>query len=100
MTKTYASRDGKLGSHGNKTSWPHRPDSERWPELSLRKVPADSVPYGESISRNGHTVWAGFHGDQFVCCGATHDEARAKYIDWDVRQKRGQCEQDKGTATG
>ena len=59
MKKQLADRDGRFGSHGNKTSWqPRRSDSGRWPELSLRKVPADSVPYGDSISRNGETVWA------------------------------------------
>ena len=47
----------KDDSHGNKASWPHRPDSERWPELSLRKIPADSVPFGDCVSRNGKTCW-------------------------------------------
>jgi hypothetical protein len=69
-------------SHGNAASWPHRPDSERWPELSLRKVPADSVPYGESISRNGRTVWAAYHSGKLIAVAATHDEARAKYGHW------------------
>jgi hypothetical protein len=36
--KTFDKRDGKLGSHGNAASWPHRPDSERFPEMSLRKI--------------------------------------------------------------
>jgi predicted nucleotidyltransferase len=88
MKKEYASRDGKLGSHGNKTSWPHKPDSERWPELSISKVPADSVPYGDSNSRNGRTVWAAFHNDKLIAVGATHDDARRKYRDWTIRTER------------
>jgi hypothetical protein len=79
-----STRDGKLGSHGNKTSWPHRPDSERWPEMSIRKVPVDSVPFGESISRNGRTVWAAYHNDMLIAVGATHDEARGRYRDFAV----------------
>ena len=71
--------------HGNAASWPHRPDSERWPELSLRKVPANSVPFGESISRNGRSVWAAYHNDELIAVGATHDEARRKYRDWIIR---------------
>ncbi|MCU1301515.1 MAG: hypothetical protein JWQ87_1799 [Candidatus Sulfotelmatobacter sp.] len=59
--------------------WPRRPFSERWPELSLRKVSADSVPHGTSISRSGKYVWAAFHGERLVAVGATADEARHKY---------------------
>jgi hypothetical protein len=92
LRRQFDKRDGKLGSHGNKTAWPHRPDSERFPELSIRKVPADSVPYGESISRNGRTVWAAFHAGEFVCCGATHDEARDQYRDWSIRQSAARAE--------
>ncbi len=64
--------------HGNKTSWPHRSDSDRWPELSLRKVPADSVPHGTSISRNGKHVWAAYDSETLVAVAATADEARRK----------------------
>jgi len=32
----------------------------------VRKVPADSVPYGESISHN-KTLWAAFDGERLVC---------------------------------
>jgi hypothetical protein len=69
-------------AHGSKISWKHRPDSERWPELSIRKVPASSVPFGESISRNGRTVWAGYHNGELVAVGATCDQTRAKYKNW------------------
>ena len=82
-----ASRDGRFGSHGNKVDHGRaRPDSERWPELSLRKVDEASVPYGESISRNGRIVWAAYHSGELVVVGATRDEARAKYRDWHVSQ--------------
>lgn len=67
-------------SHGNKIAWPHKPDSERFPALSIRKVPADSVPFGESISRNGSTVWAAYHDGKLIAVGATRDGARSKSL--------------------
>ena len=63
----------------NKKPSPYRPDSERWPELSIRKV---SVAFGERISRNGQTVWAAFHNGQLVCAANSADAARRKYRDW------------------
>jgi hypothetical protein len=69
-------------------SWPHRPDSERWPGMSLRKVPANSVLYGEFASRNGKTCWAAFHDGQLVAVASTHDEARAKYASWHRERER------------
>ena len=47
--------------------------------IDVRKVPADSVPYGSSISRNGRTVWAAYDGERLVCVAATAPEARRKY---------------------
>lgn len=79
-------------SHGNRTSWPHRPDSERWPEMSIRKVQANTVPFGESISRNGRTVWAAYHNDRLIAVGATHDEARAKYRTWSIAESAKRAE--------
>ncbi len=46
---------------------------------TIRKVPADSVPYGENISRNGRTVWAAYDGETLVVVAATAGEARTKY---------------------
>ena len=43
------------------------------------KVPAESVLYGESISRNGCTVWAAYGGKRLVAVEATADEARRNY---------------------
>ena len=68
-------------SHGNASrNQPRRLDSERWPKLSIRKVPADSVPYGDSISRNGRTVWAAYDDGRLVAVGATRDEVRSKLL--------------------
>src|ERR1700722_13753380 len=74
------SRDGVFGSHGNRVSGPRVPLSERRPTMTIRKVPADSVPYGDSISRNGRTVHAAYDGERLVCLGASADEARRKCI--------------------
>lgn len=63
--------------HGNVCrTRPRKPDPE---SMVIRKVPADSVPYGDSISRNGVFVWAAYDGERLVAVAATADEARAKY---------------------
>jgi hypothetical protein len=49
------------------------------PELSVRKVAASSVRYGDSVSRHGRTVWAAYCGERLVSVGATAGEARRKY---------------------
>jgi hypothetical protein len=72
-------------THGNKTGWPHKPD----PLLKVRKVPADSVPFGDSISRNGRTVWAAYRADELIAIGATAPEARANYRS--VMARRGEA---------
>jgi hypothetical protein len=67
-------RDGQFGSHGNKTH------SYARPPIDVRKVPADSVPYGDSISLNGRTVWAAYDADGcLVAVGASVPEVRRKY---------------------
>jgi len=75
----------KRDSHGNKRS-----DliNRTRRTLPVRKVPAESVPYGDSISRNGRTVWAGFDGERVVCAAATADECRVKWIAWKREQDR------------
>lgn len=95
----YWTRKMRLGSdgQGGKNRHRHRAESERWPELSIRKVEASSVPYGEQVSHNGKTVWAAFHAGAFVCCAPTRDETRNKYAVWYANRPRGQH---KGTATG
>ena len=62
------------GGHFNKISPRGQP---RYTPM-VRKVPADSVPYGESISRNGRTVWAAYIGERLVAVAATAEEARRK----------------------
>jgi hypothetical protein len=75
-------RDGVLGNHGNKTH-----SGGPRPKIDCRKVPADSVPYGESISPNGKYVWAAYADDgALVCVAATAQEARSKYRLWTLRR--------------
>jgi hypothetical protein len=63
--------------HGNRTR-PSTPDKH---QPTVRKVPADRVPFGESISRNGRYVYAAYNPgtEQLVCIAATAPEARRKY---------------------
>lgn len=59
------------------THGPHRPDPH---PPTVRKVPADSVSYGESISLNGKTVWAAYDdAGRLIAVAATADEARHQY---------------------
>lgn len=61
--------DNKVNTHG----------PEKDPPV-LRRVAADSVPYGESISKNGRTVWAAYAPDRaLVCVRATATEAHVRY---------------------
>ena len=47
--------------------------------FTIRKVPANSVPYGPDICRVGKHVWAAYTQDgTLVGVGATRDEARNK----------------------
>ena len=54
----------------------HSPDKH---PPTIRKVDASTVPFGESISRNGHTAWIALDGERLVCVAATACEARSKY---------------------
>jgi hypothetical protein len=54
----------------------------------LRKVPADSVPYGSSISRNGKTVWVAYFAGTLIAVGTTAGEARAKFRE-EMRRREG-----------
>jgi len=62
-------------SHGNRLS-PHTPDRYK---PTIKKVRAASVPYGESISRNGQTLWVALDGERVVCVAATAGEAKRKF---------------------
>lgn len=46
---------------------------------TVKKVPADSVPYGTDICTRGNSVWAAYSGEELIAVGATAKEARAKY---------------------
>lgn len=74
----------KEHGHGNRIS-PHMPGQS----ITVRKVPADSVPYGESISRNGQTVWVALDGERIVCAAPSAEEARRKYRDIMLKQRMG-----------
>jgi hypothetical protein len=54
----------------------------------IRKVAPDSVPYGESISRNGRTLWAAYDGETLVVVAATAGESRTKYREAMKAQER------------
>jgi hypothetical protein len=51
----------------------------RRPQPTVRKVPADSVPYGSSISTHGNYVWAAYEGEELIAIGPTAAEARGKH---------------------
>ena len=72
------------GEHGHGNSVDHGRSRPLPATVTIRKVPADSVPYGDSISHNGKAVWAAFDGESRVAVGATAGEARRKF--WQVRK--------------
>jgi hypothetical protein len=61
----------------------------RSPKPTVRKLPADTVPYGTDISRNGKHVWCAYDGETLIAVGPTADEARAKYREA-LRRKEGE----------
>jgi hypothetical protein len=66
----------KAERHGNKIYRP-KPDPD---PPTVRKVPADSVPFGDSISINGKTVWAAYDArGTLIAIAATASEVRRKY---------------------
>jgi hypothetical protein len=55
----------------------HGPDKD---PPTVRKVPADSVPFGDSISINGETVWTAYDSrGTLIAVAATSAEVRRKY---------------------
>ncbi len=76
--------DTDTGRHGDKCRTAYKADP---PELEIRRVPADSVPYGESISRNGRTVFAAYHSGELVAVAETADAARRKWRAWRARPR-------------
>ena len=66
-----------MDNHGNRRDYgtPRKRDPNA---PTIRKVPASSVFLGESISRNGRTVWIALDGERIICVAATAAEARRK----------------------
>lgn len=46
---------------------------------TIRKQPADSVPYGQDIARHGGCVYVAYDGDRRIAVAATSKEARELY---------------------
>lgn len=47
---------------------------------TVRKISADSVPFGSDISRNGRWLWAAFDdGGELVAVAATSADVRRKF---------------------
>jgi len=63
------------GEHGNRIS----PRGHRYDVVVVRKIPADSVPFGTAISTNGKTLWGAYDGETLVAVGATAGAARRAY---------------------
>lgn len=59
----------------------HRQGDRQDPDPPIvRKVPADSVPYGDSISRNGRSVWGAWtQAGELIVVAATAKEARIRF---------------------
>lgn len=83
--------DGANTGHGNKNT-PHT-DAQDVPQV--RKVRADSVPFGEDICRHGKHVWCAYDGDVLIAVTATADEARRK---WRVYQVQKRIREQKGSS--
>jgi YD repeat-containing protein len=59
----------RVGKHSRETDPP-----------TVRKVPADSVPFGDYISINGETVWVAYDArGTRIAVAATAEEVRRKY---------------------
>jgi hypothetical protein len=90
MTKVHdisygETRSQKEHRRGKDSSGPRRTYAEKYPERSIVKVPADSVPYGTDVSRNGRDVWAVFDYGELLCIAPTAKEARRKAYDAKAR---------------
>ena len=47
---------------------------------TVRKIPADSVPYGRDICTRGSHVWAAYSDPVLVCIAATRKEVRCTNV--------------------
>ncbi len=57
------------------------------PKLTVCKQPADSVPYGDSITTRGGYVWCVYSGETLLGVYATAKEAKRKHSIWPQRSK-------------
>jgi hypothetical protein len=73
-----ATHSQKAHARGKDSSGPRRTYAEKYPERSIVNVPADSVPFGTDVSRNGRDVWAVYEAGQLLCLAPTAKEARRK----------------------
>lgn len=77
--ESYSARNGCLmkdDRHGNKVGM-YRPPTDA---PTVRKVPCDSVPFGDCISVNGVWVWAAYdERGTLIAIAATSEEVRRKY---------------------
>lgn len=58
--------------------------------LTVKKLPASEVPYGDQVSRRGGFVWAVFREDELLGAYATAREARRAHSIWPQRSKEHQ----------
>lgn len=73
--------------HGHGNRWHIKSESRRPQTMpTVRKVPADSVPYGTDICTRGNSVWAAYDGDVVVAVAPTADEARKKWRTYRARK--------------
>lgn len=59
-------------------------------DVIVRKIPADRVPYGSSITHKRY-VWAAYDGDTLVAVAATSQEVRRKYREIKREMLKGTC---------
>lgn len=60
-------------------------------ELTIRKVPAESVLFGPEICTRGHSVWVVYVGSRVIAVTATKVEAKRKVLQYeaDLRTEAG-----------
>ena len=90
MTKIHDLSQGetphqKAHRRGKDSSGPRRTFAEKYPQRSIVKVPADSVPFGKEVSKNGRGVWAVYEAGELLCLAPTTKEARRKAYDAKAR---------------
>lgn len=74
---------------------PRRTWAEKHSKVDVRKVPANSVPFGEQVSGNGKTVWAVYLDGVLLCLGRTAKEAKHNYYGANARLDAHKLQQQK-----